>query len=309
MADLQREFSVDYKRATGKPLPDNPDHFPPLKTGSMKHYLFPTEGVGADSHLLQLFEQAQKSIFIGTPYFIPPEKLIASLESALKRGVSVTILVPENSDHFIVKEASFRYLRRILSLGGTVCQFQNGFFHAKVLLIDEKVCDIGTANFDYRSLHLNHEINCFIYDKKFIVDVAAAISEDISLSSNVIHAQAHPGFLSPEAIERGCRLVENENRRSLENSARNRDALLLPARKLEPAFPDFRLVALRRNADQRIDLREPRSLLHFGVCRLPAAISDVVTDRIVEQHRILRDHPNGLTQRFFASLPRCPGCR
>ena len=67
-------FLLTYKRATGKPLPDNPDHFPPLKTGSMKHYLFPTEGVGADSHLLQLFEQAQKSIFIGTPYFIPPEK-------------------------------------------------------------------------------------------------------------------------------------------------------------------------------------------------------------------------------------------
>ena len=76
-------------------------------------------------------------------------------------------------------------MRRILSLGGTVCQFQNGFFHAKVLLIDEKVCDIGTANFDYRSLRLNHEINCFIYDKKFIVDVAATISEDISLSSNL----------------------------------------------------------------------------------------------------------------------------
>ena len=185
MADLQREFSVDYERATGKPLPDDPDHFPPLKTGSMKHYLFPTEGVGADRHLLQLFEQAQKSIFIRTPYFIPPEKLIASLESALKRGVSVTILVPENSDHFIVKEASFRYLRRILSLGGTVCQFQNGFFHAKVLLIDENVCDIGTANFDYRSLHLNHEINCFIYDKKFIADVSAAISEDIGLSSKL----------------------------------------------------------------------------------------------------------------------------
>ena len=104
----------------------------------------------------------------------------------------MTILVPENSDHFIVKEASFRYLRRVLSLGGTVCQFQNGFFHAKVLLIDEKVCDIGTANFDYRSLRLNDEINCFIYDKKFIVDVAATISEDISSSSNVIHAQAHP---------------------------------------------------------------------------------------------------------------------
>ena len=106
-------------------------------------------------------------------------------------------------------------------------------------------------------------------------------------------------FLLSMAVERGRRLIKHQNGRSLQNSARDGDTLLFPARQLEPAFPDFRFVAFRRNTDQRIDLREPRRFLHFGVCCLPAAISDVVADRVVEQHRVLRDHPDRLAQRFL----------
>ncbi|MFK4998797.1 phospholipase D-like domain-containing protein [Bacillus sp. N9] len=49
--------------------------------------------------------------------------------------------------------------------------------------MDGEICDIGTANFDYRSIHLNHEINCFIYDQAFIAKVEAALAEDIRHSS------------------------------------------------------------------------------------------------------------------------------
>lgn len=183
VADLQQEFLTDWRRAAGKL--DDTSLFPPLPAGEMLHRFYPTEGVNGDQHILQLFKKAKKEIIVGTPYFIPPKNSMAVLEQALMRGVSVTILVPETSDHPVVKEASFPYLRRILALGGTVCQYQKGFFHAKVIVIDESICDIGTANFDQRSVFLNHELNCFIYDQSFIAEVLAAIREDLDFSTQL----------------------------------------------------------------------------------------------------------------------------
>jgi cardiolipin synthase len=79
----------------------------------------------------------------------------------------------------LVQEASFRYLRRLLKEGIQVFQYKNGFYHAKTIVIDDKICDIGTANFDKRSLFLNKEINCLIYDREFIGRLTDVLRKDI----------------------------------------------------------------------------------------------------------------------------------
>lgn len=180
--DLQQEFIFDWKQATGNNIERGPIFTSNVK---MAHQLFPSDGFGLEEKLIQTCQQAKKSIIIGTPYFIPPKRLFQTILTAIKNGISVTILVPDKADHPIVKEASFRYLRKILASGGSVYQFENGFFHAKVVLIDDTICDIGTANLDYRSFHLNHEINCFIYDPIFISKVQTALEEDLTHSSKL----------------------------------------------------------------------------------------------------------------------------
>ncbi|MEK3888543.1 cardiolipin synthase [Bacillus sp. FSL K6-3431] len=184
VADIQQEFLIDWKRATHADVNADPISFSD-QPENMEHYLFPSEGIDVEEKLVQLMEKAQKTVIIGTPYFVPPKRLFTAIEAALTRGVSVSVLVPEKSDHPIVKEASFRYLKRVLAGGGTVYQFQHGFFHAKVIVIDGLICDIGTANFDRRSILLNHEINCFIYDRAFIADVEEALAEDIRHSTKL----------------------------------------------------------------------------------------------------------------------------
>ncbi len=185
VADLQSEFIVDWERATHDSLENDSSLFPPLKQGPMLHRLLPSEGVGVEEEFVHLFDQANETIMIGTPYFIPTKKLMATLERALHRGVKVTILVPKQSDHPIVKEASFSSLRKILMDGGTVYEYEKGFFHAKIFLVDDKICDIGTANFDYRSILLNHEINCFIYNRSFINEVKEVFAKDIAQSEQL----------------------------------------------------------------------------------------------------------------------------
>lgn len=178
--DLQTEFWIDWKKATNQQV-----EVPQGKTrdtGNMIHMIRPSEGVELEETIIDLIDAAERTIVIGTPYFIPPEKTIVALERALKRGIKVKILVPNIADHLLVKEASFPYLRRILALGGSVYQLRIGFFHAKVMVIDGKICDIGTANFDYRSMRINYEMNCLIYDKGFIAKVEEALDVDIEQS-------------------------------------------------------------------------------------------------------------------------------
>ena len=88
------------------------------------------------------------------------------------------ILVPDNPDHLLVKEAAYPYFRELIPLGAQIHQFQNGFFHGKYILIDDSVLDIGTANFDKRSLLLNNEINCYIFDRGCILQFKEEILED-----------------------------------------------------------------------------------------------------------------------------------
>ncbi len=106
-------------------------------------------------------------------------------------------------------------------------------------------------------------------------------------------------FLLGVAVERGGRLVEQQDRRAFQDGARDGDALLLAAGQFQAALADFGLVALGAELDEIVDLREPRGLLDLGIARIPAAVADIVADRVVEQHGVLRDHADGRAQRYL----------
>ncbi|MGZ4160908.1 MAG: phospholipase D-like domain-containing protein, partial [Neobacillus sp.] len=133
-----------------------------------------------EGKFIELIKRATDSITIGTPYFIPSKKIFHELIEAARHGISITVVVPYTADHALVQEASFRYLRRLLREGGVkVFQYKDGFYHAKTIVIDDIICDIGTANFDKRSLFLNKEINCYIYDRVFINRFKEILKKDI----------------------------------------------------------------------------------------------------------------------------------
>lgn len=181
--DLQKTFLEDWQSAAKLKFHDITAYLPDLtenSQGEMAIQAVSSEGAFVEDLFANRIQNAKKSIFIGTPYFIPSKLLFSELMKALKRGIKITILVPHVSDHPLVKEASFRYLRPLIKAGAEVYQFYNGFYHAKVLFFDEEICDIGTANFDQRSLFFNDEINCFIYDKKSIEVIKKVVHKDLT---------------------------------------------------------------------------------------------------------------------------------
>ena len=180
--DLQDVFLSDWFTDTDIDLRGQPSYYPELPAGEQLQQFLVTNGSDLEKAIIRLISQAEEKIIIGTPYFIPSQGLMDELKKALSRDVSVTIIVPNLSDHALVKEASFAYFRVLLKQGANVLQFHKGFYHSKVMQIDDTICDIGTANFDKRSLFLNNEINCLIFDRSCIEKVKKELEMDIAES-------------------------------------------------------------------------------------------------------------------------------
>ncbi|CAA9321894.1 MAG: hypothetical protein AVDCRST_MAG40-1504, partial [uncultured Gemmatimonadaceae bacterium] len=90
-------------------------------------------------------------------------------------------------------------------------------------------------------------------------------------------------------VDRGGRLVEDEDRRVLEEGAGHRDALALAARQARPALAEEGVVALGQGGDEVVRVRGARGLLHLEVRGLQAAVADVVADGAREQEGLLVD--------------------
>ena len=178
MTALQQVFLQDWGEGAKMRMQNTDVYFPALEKGPYRHQLIPSEGFYIEETFSALIRNSQEKIMIGTPYFIPGKRVFEDLQDALKRGVKLEILVPNKADHPFVKEASYKYLRRLIQLGATVFQYKKGFYHAKTLIVDDTVCDIGTANFDKRSFYLNHEFNCYTYHQTYIDQVKDLIKKD-----------------------------------------------------------------------------------------------------------------------------------
>nr|WP_174734787.1 cardiolipin synthase [Mesobacillus harenae] len=191
--DLQQEFLLDWNRTVKTGLLKERVYFPQLPKGPLQQQIVASEGVHLEQVLSSLIKKADQSITIGTPYFVPSKRLQEDMLHALKRGIRLTILFPHQADHILVKEASYYFLRPLLKEGARVYEYMKGFYHAKVILIDDKVCDLGTANFDKRSIFLNHELNCIIFDETFSQKMAAVLHKDI-LDSEELTLMKLSGF-------------------------------------------------------------------------------------------------------------------
>jgi len=207
--DLQHMFLRDWEEAARVRLLQDEAYFPRLEKGKYRHKIVPSEGFYLEETFSDLIRSAKQCIMIGSPYFIPGKVIFRDLQAALKRGVKLEILVPSNPDHALVKEASYRYLRKLLSLGASVYQYQNGFYHSKILIIDDKVCDVGTANFDKRSFYLNHEMNCYTYDPHYIEKIRSVLKQDQSdakLISKQDISRLNPWIFCKEMVARSISL-------------------------------------------------------------------------------------------------------
>jgi len=118
--------------------------------------------------LLNAIYNAQKRIWIVTPYFVPDENIVQALVIAQHKGVDVKLITPKKSDHFIADIGRSPYMRELDEVGIDVVLYEGEMLHAKAILFDDLGGMVGSVNLDNRSLFLNYEVVTFIYSDTFI---------------------------------------------------------------------------------------------------------------------------------------------
>ncbi|MBC8060638.1 MAG: cardiolipin synthase [Clostridiaceae bacterium] len=172
---LQERFLMDWTYASMKY---------DLNDSNIEAKLFPTPEItgtigmqvvssGPDSKaeqikrsFIKIINSAKETLFIESPYFIPDEPYLEALQISAMSGVDVRVMLPSIPDKKFVYHATTSYIKDLLDYGVKVYLYP-GFLHSKMLIMDGKVCSLGTSNTDIRSFILDFEINAFIYDTNF----------------------------------------------------------------------------------------------------------------------------------------------
>ena len=185
-------FATDWLWATRSSLDIDWD-FNGVAQGECEVMIFPSDPASefeeAGLMYLQLIVDARQRIWIASPYFVPDRGIISALQLAALRGVDVRLIIPDEPDGPMVGMANWAFTKELLPAGVKVYRYQGGFMHQKVLLMDDDIAGIGTANFDNRSFRLNFEVTLLARNPDFTRQVSDMLEQDITRSRLVTQTE------------------------------------------------------------------------------------------------------------------------
>ncbi|KQL51940.1 cardiolipin synthase [Alkalicoccobacillus plakortidis] len=191
LAAIQTRFILDWNQAAKEyHISYHSRYFPDIPPNGQSAMQIVSSGPDSEfeqikNGYLKMIMDAKKSIIIQTPYFIPDKTLLDALQVAAQTGIEVKIMIPNKPDHMFVYWATTSHIGEMLKVGAKIYIYENGFIHNKVLVVDERVSSVGTANIDQRSFKLNFEVNAFIYDSSIARQLIRDFAEDVNVSTLV----------------------------------------------------------------------------------------------------------------------------
>lgn len=182
---LQYSFAIDWN-FMGQPLleesADTSIHNEPHFTAGIQ--MMTSGPTSTWSNIAMVFQKAianaKRCVFLQTPYFLPTESLLRTLQTVALAKVDVRIMLPAKSDSAILTYASRSYIRECLLSGIKVYLYEGGMLHAKTVLVDDEFVSVGSTNFDFRSFEHNFESNVFIYSQEINRQMREIFLEDLT---------------------------------------------------------------------------------------------------------------------------------
>ncbi|BAC15001.1 cardiolipin synthase [Oceanobacillus iheyensis HTE831] len=206
---MQTRFILDWNQASRDTILYNEDYYQTVSAGNVGMQIVTS---GPDSEYeqikngyIKMIMEANDYICIQTPYFIPDESLRDALKIAVLSGVHVKIMIPNKPDHPFVYWATLSYCGDLIQAGAEIFIYQNGFLHAKTIIVDGRIASVGTANIDVRSFRLNFEVNGFLYDSEVVNRLQNEFDADLEKSTQMtrkLYDQRSIGIRFKESISR-----------------------------------------------------------------------------------------------------------
>lgn len=184
---FQNRFIMDWNSQGVNQIDSAKDYFPDNHAQGKVTTQFVTSGPDTDEQTVKLaymkmISSAKEEIIIQSPYYIPDDTIHESLKLALQSGVKVKLMIPNKPDHMLVYWGTYSHAANLIKYGAEVYTYEDGFVHAKTVIIDRKYASVGSANFDYRSFQLAFEGNVILYDPDLAMTLVRNFDKDVAKS-------------------------------------------------------------------------------------------------------------------------------
>lgn len=134
---------------------------------------------------VNIITNAQRYVYISTPYLILDNEMITSLVTAAQSGIEVRIVTPFVPDKWFIHAVTRANYLRLVRGGVHIHEYTPGFIHAKTIVSDDKYAIVGTTNFDFRSFYLHFECGTILYHTQSVLQVRDDYYEILSLSQEI----------------------------------------------------------------------------------------------------------------------------
>ena len=116
---------------------------------------------------ISCLDNAQERVRIINPYVILVSSVRKALRRCIERGVEVEILLGHKGDNLISEVSTAREIYNLARRGAKVWLCRECFHHDKVMIVDDSLCTVGTANLDARSLSFDYEVNAYFFSPEY----------------------------------------------------------------------------------------------------------------------------------------------
>jgi cardiolipin synthase len=211
VAALQAAFAAGWAESTGELLTG--DMFFPKSSfadvgdvqAGMMHSIPSTGSTPAERFLALSIAGARKSLYITNSYFVPGENFMQLLLSAARRGVDVRVLtVGDKTDVKTTWYAGRTYYEKLLEGGVKIYEYQPTMIHSKCVVVDGMWSDIGSMNFDNRSLSFNNESLLLALDRRIGAQMDSIFMDDLKWSKEIKLDEFKKRPLSGKILEWGA---------------------------------------------------------------------------------------------------------
>lgn len=189
VARFQQLFIETWTKQKGPPLAAR-TYFPRLeKQGD--EIVRAIGSASADPHsliyltLLSAVASAEQRVYLTNAYFAPDPQLLDTLTDAARRGVDVRLILPGQTDAWVVFHAGRSHYEELLRAGVRIYERRHAVMHSKTASIDGVWSTIGSTNLDWRSFLHNDELNATIVGRDFARQMDAMFARDLAESDEV----------------------------------------------------------------------------------------------------------------------------
>ncbi|MCV2360597.1 phospholipase D-like domain-containing protein [Paucibacter sp. TC2R-5] len=189
VADLQRLFMASWAAQNGPALAGK-KYFPALP--AMGREVVRAIGSSPDepfsliyATLLSAIASAETTVHLSNAYFVPDPQLLKALSDAAERGVDVKLILPGQTDSWLVLQAGHASYAPLLRAGVKIFERQGAIMHAKTASIDGVWSSIGSTNLDWRSFLHNQELNAVVLGADFGGQMRKQFDRDLLASTQI----------------------------------------------------------------------------------------------------------------------------